>query len=180
MIKSTPTTRNRREYSRVDAYIPFEFRLVPQEECPLLRSRISGEVMLADFNVMPPLDHHPQMEHLLVLNKKLDTIIKMLALQHEGFHSLPFKFVSISGSGMKFSSRQHLSFGDVIEIKMILTMYQPVAIYVYGKVIRVERQTEGYFITIHFYMIDDSIQNYIVRFVFGMERDMLRERRNTE
>ncbi|MCX5854686.1 MAG: PilZ domain-containing protein [Deltaproteobacteria bacterium] len=180
MIKSTPAIGNRREYSRVDAYIPFEFRLVPQEECSVVRSRISGEVMLADFNVMPPLDHHPQMEHLMVLNKKLDTIIKMLALQHEGFHSLPFKFVSISGSGMKFSSRQYLSSGDVIEIKMILTMYQPVAIYIYGKVIRVERQTEGYFITTHFTMIDDSIQNHIVRFVFEMEREMLRERRNTE
>ena len=58
--------------------------------------------MLAKFNLTPPPENHPQMECLNLLNKKLDTIIQMMALQSEGFHSLPFKFVSLSGNGMQF------------------------------------------------------------------------------
>jgi c-di-GMP-binding flagellar brake protein YcgR len=155
-----------------------KFRLVPQEEHSFLQSRISQEVMLADFKLMPPLENHPRMEHLNLLNTKIDAIIKMLALPHNGFHSLPFKFVTISGSGMKLSSRENFLRGDVLEFKMILTMQHPVTLFVYGKVIRVERQTDGHFITVSFIMTDNAIRNHIVRFVFEMEREMLRDRRN--
>jgi len=180
MIESIPDTSNRREYSRVDVYIPLEFRLVSNEECGLVKSRISGDLMLADFNLMPPLEDHPQKECLNLLNKKLDAIIQMLALQYEGFHSLHFKYVSISGNGMKFSSQRHFSLGDVLEFKMILTMHQSVALCVYGKVIRVENQTSGFIITVSLIMIGDVVRDHIIQFVFEMEREMLRERRKIE
>jgi c-di-GMP-binding flagellar brake protein YcgR len=180
MLDSTEATSNRREYSRVDAYIPFEYRLVKEEEYGTVKSRISGEVMLANFNLMPPLENHPQMEYLNQLNKKLDTIIQMMELRCGGFHSLPFKFVSLSASGMKFSSQQCFTLGDILEFKMILTPYQPVAIYVYGEVVRVGRQTNGYYINVRFTAIGDTIQGMIARFVFETEREMLRERRGGE
>ena len=145
---------NRREYSRVDAYIPLEYRRINSEEQEQIKSRISGDVTLANFNLMPPSENHPQMECLTLLNKKLDTIIQMMALQSEGFHSLPFKFVSLSGSGLQFSSQQLFSLGDILEFKIILTLYQPVAIYIYGEVVRVGRQSSGYFINIRFTEID--------------------------
>lgn len=166
---------NRREYSRVDAYIPLEYRRITDEERNQIRSRISGEVMLANFNLMPPLEHHPQMECLHLLNKKLDTIIRMMAFQSEGFHSLPFKFVSLSGSGMQFSSHQHFSLGDLLEFKMILTLFQPAAIYVYGEVVRVGNQSSGYFINVRFTEITDSIREKIINFIFETERKILRE-----
>ena len=180
MIETIPDTLSRREYSRVDVYIPLEFRLVSNEECGLVKSRISGDLMLADFNLMPPLEDHPQKECLILLNKKLDSLIQMLALQYEGFHSLHFKYVSISGNGMKFSSQRHFSLGDVLEFKMILTMHQSVALCVYGKVIRVENQTSGFIITVCLIKINDVIRDRIIQFVFEMERDMLRGRRKIE
>jgi hypothetical protein len=133
MSESHELVVNRREYSRVDAYIPLEYRRINNEEKEQIKSRISGEVMLANFNLMPPVENHPQMECLNILNKKLDTIIQMMALESEGFHSLPFKFVSLSGSGLQFSSQQLFSLGNILEFKMILTLYQPAAIYVYGE-----------------------------------------------
>ena len=136
--------------------------------------------MLADFNLMPPLEDHPQKEQLNLLNKKLDAVIQMLALQYEGFHSLHFKYVSLSGNGMKFSSQRHFSLGDVIEFKMILTMHQSVALCVYGTVIRVESQTSGFIITVCLIMIENVIRDQIIQFVFAMEREMLRERRKIE
>jgi c-di-GMP-binding flagellar brake protein YcgR len=175
MSESHELVVNRREYSRVDAYIPLEYRRINNEEKEQIKSRISGEVMLANFNLMPPLENHPQMECLNILNKKLDTIIQMMALESEGFHSLPFKFVSLSGSGLQFSSQQLFSLGNILEFKMILTLYQPAAIYVYGEVVRVGRQSSGYFVNVRFTEIADSIRDKIIHFIFETEREMLRE-----
>jgi len=179
-MESIYSNQNRREYSRVDVYIPVDFRLVPDEERRLVKSRISGEVVLADFHQMPPLENHPQREWMDLLNAKLDKIIQTLTLQSEGFHSLPFKFVSISGNGMTFSSLQGFSPGDLLEIKMILTLHKPAALYLYGEVVKVQRQTSGYLIAVSFQMIDDGIQDRLIQFAFETEREMLRERRKTE
>lgn len=179
-MESIYSNQNQREYSRVDVYIPVDFRLVPDEERRLVKSKISGEVVLADFHQMPPLENHPQREWMNLLNAKLDKIIQTLTLQSEGFHSLPFKFVTISGSGMCFSSRQGFSLGDLLEIKMMLTLHKPAALYLYGEVVKVQRQTSGYFVAVCFQMIDDGIQDRIIQFAFETEREMLRERRKTE
>jgi len=167
---------NQREFSRVDVYIPLEFRLVPEEERQLVKSRVSGEVVLADFRQMPPLENHPQLEWISVLNAKLDRIIQALTLQSEGFHSLPFKFVTISGNGMSFSSRQGFSLGDILEIKIMLNLYRPTAFYIYGEVVKTRRQTSGHFIAVCFRKTDDGIRDRIIRFVFETQREMLRER----
>jgi hypothetical protein len=177
MPESTEAAPNRREFCRVDAYIPLEYRLIKPEEQAMVKSRITGEVTLADFTKMLSFENDSRMEYLNHLNKKLDAIIQILALQFEGFHALPYKFVSLSGNGMTFSSQTSFSPGDVLEFKMILSCYQPAALYVYGEVIRVERQTSGYFITTRFTAIDDMIHNEIIHFIFEKEREMLRERR---
>jgi hypothetical protein len=171
---------NRREYSRIDAYIPLEYRLVPPKERNLVKSRLFMDVISANFDRMPPLENHPQREYLSLLNKKIDAVIQMMAIQYEGFHSLPFKYVTLSGSGMKFSSQMHFSPGDILEIKVILALNQPVALLLYGEVLHVEKQTTGYYVTVHFFLMDDAIRNYVIRFVFEMEREIIRETRQAE
>lgn len=180
MADLTTETGNRREYSRVDVYLPLGCRLLDKEEHGLVKSRISADVMLADFKLMPPLANHPQIESLNLLNQKLDMIIKMVGLQCGGFHALPFKFVSLSGNGMKFSSQQRYSLGDILEFKMILTLHQSAAIYTYGEVVRVGSQSNGYFINVHFTAIDHTIRDKIVRFVFETEREMIRQRKGDD
>jgi c-di-GMP-binding flagellar brake protein YcgR len=170
---STVPIFNRREYTRIDVYIPFEYRLVSDDERRKIRPRISGEVMLANFNVLPPLENHPEMESLNLLNKKLDTIIQMFTLQNEGFHSLPLKFITLSGSGLQFSSQQYFSLGSILEFKMILTLYHPIAIYVYGEVVRIGSQSSGHFINVRFTEITDAIRDTIIRFIFEKERKIL-------
>jgi hypothetical protein len=179
-MESIHSDQNQREFSRVDVYIPVEFRLVPEEERRLMKSRMSGEVVLADFHQTPPLENNPQLEWVCILNTKLDRIIQAMTLQSEGFHSLPFKFVTISGSGMSFSSQSGFSLGDLLEIKIMMNLYKPAAFYLYGEVIRAQRQTSGYFIAVSFRMIDDGIRDRIIRFVFETERELLRERSKIE
>lgn len=167
---------NRREFCRVEAYIPMAYRLVSPEELSFVKSRISGEILLPDFAMMPPLPDQ-RVACLQQLNGKLDQVIRLLSLQFEGFESLPFKFISLSGNGMRFSTQQDYSYGDLLEIKLILTQYQPTAFYLYGEVIRIEKQTSGHFIGIRFTAISDLIRDEIIRFVFEMEREILRDKR---
>lgn len=177
MANSATQRGNQREYSRVDVYIPLGLRLLDKKEHGLVKSRTSAEVMLVDFKLLPPLGSHPQIASLNQLNQKMDEVIKMVGLQCEGFHSLPFKFVSLSGNGMRFSSPQCYSLGDVLECKMILTLQKSTAIYTYGEVVRVGSQGNGYFINVLFIAIDHTIQDKILRFVFETEREMIRQRK---
>jgi hypothetical protein len=180
MADSTTRTGHQREYSRVDVYIPLECRLLEKEEHGLVKSRVSADLILADFKLMPPLVNHPHSESLNSLNQKLDRIINMVGLQYDGFHSLPFKFVSLSGNGMQFSSQQCYSLGDILECKMILTLHQSAAIYAYGEVVRAGSQGTGYFINVRFTAIDHAIQDRIVQFVFETEREMIRQRKKDD
>jgi hypothetical protein len=176
MVDLATKASDRREYSRVDVYIPLECRLTEKEERGLVSSRLAADVMLADFKLMPPIVNDPRFESLAQLNNKLDTIIRIVGLQCEGFHSLPFKFVSLGGNGMKFSSLQRYSLGDILECKMILTLQHSMAIYTYGEVVRVANQGNGYFVNVRFTAIDERIRDKIVRFVFETEREMIRQR----
>lgn len=180
VAESESVSANRREYSRVDSYIPLEYRLVPESECQSVKSRITGEVMVARFDLIPSLENHPNRGPLTLLNKKLDTIIQNVALQCEGFHSLAFKFVSLGGSGIKFSSPRSYALGDILEFKMILAPNLHATIYVYGEVVRVGKQTNGFFINVRFTEISDAIREVIVHFVFEMERELLRKKRGDE
>jgi c-di-GMP-binding flagellar brake protein YcgR len=123
------------------------------------------------------LTHHPQKGWINLLNAKLDVIISKLSLQFEGFHAMPFRYVTLSGSGMGFSSQEAFALCDLLEIKMMLTLNRPVALYLYGEVVKIQRQTSGYFIAVLFKMMDEAIRERIIQFVFEMEREMLRERK---
>ena len=173
-------TKNRREYSRVDVYIPLGCRLLDKEEHGLVKARLSAEVMLADFKLLPAASNNPQLESVQLLNQKLDMIIKMVGLQYEGFHALPFKFVSLSGKGLKFSSSERYSPGDILECKMMLNLNQSTAIYAYGEVLRVGIQGSSYFVTLSFTAMDQTIQDKIVQFVFDTERELIRKRRGQD
>jgi len=173
-------TTNRREYSRVFAYIPLSSRKVLPEERAVVRARLAGDSILPGGNVVPELADRLLFEWLKMLNTKMDSIIRMLTIQSEGFQSLPSKAVQISGSGLSFSSAEPLQPGDFLEIKMILTVSHPTALFACAEVVKVERQTSGYVVSATFVKMDDYIRDEIVRFVFEREREILREKRTAE
>lgn len=166
-----------RAYSRVEAYLPLTVQPVPLSERRYVRSRLCQELLLVDSGWMPDWDAGPQLAYLAGLNQKVDRMIEMLTQQCGGFHALPFKYVSLSGGGLKFSSPHAFSRGDILEFKMILSTTRPVALFVYGEVIQVENQTEGYYIAVQFIQTNDQIRDLLVGFVFETERQLLREQK---
>jgi c-di-GMP-binding flagellar brake protein YcgR len=170
---------NRREYTRVYAYIPMTYRLASKDEHPVVRSRISTNMAIPDYSMLPEVEEPFLNEWLRVINTKLDSVIRLLTIQSEGFHSLPFKAVHISASGINFTTNEPFQFGDILEMKVVLSSGQSAGLYLYlyGEVIKTEKQTSGFVTILNFIKIDDKIRDEIVRFVFEKEREILRERR---
>jgi hypothetical protein len=165
-----------RHYCRVEACIPFACRLVPPEEQKNIRSHVSSATFLTGHKTMPEI-HDPSLaEWINLISIKLDTIIRLLTLEREGFFSLPFECINISGGGLRFLSQNKYAMGDTLEIRMMLSLLHPIALYVYATVLSVsERRAEGdYDISVQFMTMDNAIQDEIIRFVFEREREILR------
>jgi len=168
---------NHRQYSRVDTYIPLEYKLIDPQQKSLVRCRLAGESVLAEFKSLPNHDDQIITEWLKTINAKLDEIIRMMTIQHEGFNCLNMTKVNISGGGISFNTGKLLSPGDVLEIKVMLSMQKSVALFLYGEVLEVTKPHPEYETSTRFIGIDDFIRDEIIRFVFETEREILREKR---
>ena len=169
----------KREYSRVDAYVPFEYRIIAQEDKDHIRAKISGNTAATEFRLTPEMGDYDQIlgEWLKILNAKLDTIVSLITLQREGYFGLPFKAVNISGGGMSFLLPQSIPLGEILEIKIMITLFQPIALRIYGEIVNVEQKNEGYSTSICYVNMDNFVRDEIIRFVFEREREIIREKR---
>ena len=168
---------NKREYSRVDAYIPLEYKLIQLQHKDAVRSRTAGESILAEFKSLPNPDDQLIAQWLQSINAKLNEIIRMMTLQHDGFNCLSITKVNISGGGMSLNTGKSFTPGDILEIKVMLGLQVPIALFLYGEVIEVTIPHLGYDTSVQFINIDDFVRDEIIRFVFETEREILREKR---
>lgn len=168
---------DKREYSRVDAYIPIEYKLINIDHKDTVRCRMAGESVLAEFKSLPNPDDQLIAQWLLSINAKLDEIIRMMTLHRDGFNCLNIAKVNISGGGMSFHTGHCFSLGDVLELKVMLGMQTPLAFFLYGEVIDVTQLHSEYDTSVRFINMDDYVRDEIIRFVFETEREILREKR---
>jgi hypothetical protein len=168
---------NKREYSRVEIYIPVEIKKIDKERRLELRSRTSGDSFLAEFKSLPNPDDQIIAQWLQTINLKLNEIIRMMTIQQDGFHCMNMTKVNIGGGGMSFFSDCSFEPGDILEIKLMLTMQRPMALFLYGEVVDVAVPHPNYNTAVHFIAIDDFVRDEIIKFVFETEREILREKR---
>jgi PilZ domain len=168
---------DKREYARVAAYLPLDIRLVPSEQRDIHKPRISGVAILDNFAKPPELDDKPLAQWLNMLNAKLDSIISSLAVDREGFGSLTFKSMNISAAGMGFKSKEKYDKGAFLEMKILLYMYPHVALYLYGDVVKSEREGDDFNTAVKFTGMSDDIRDEIIKFVFRRQREILSAKR---
>lgn len=180
MDRNIEAEGQRREYSRVDAYLPFGYRIVADEERDHIQARISGDAAASELRPIPDMGDHDYIfgEWLKILNLKLDTVIRLIAIQREGFFNLPFRAVNISGGGMSFLLPQAIASGTILEIKLLLTRNQHVAMFIYGEVTKSVRRGDNYFTAVSYLNMDVSIRDEIIRYVFEREREIIRDKRS--
>lgn len=166
-----------REFSRVDAYLPLQIRLVAAEERETIRARVSGHAGSMETRDLPDLQDKLLNDWIKLLNSKLDAIVNMLVLQREGFSSMPVTRVNISGGGLGFLSKDRYAGGNIIEAKLVLPVMPPVALFVYGEVVKVDMLKNTYWVATKFVAMDEDVRDEVVKYVFRRQREMLREQR---
>ena len=171
-----PCIQNRREFSRVNAFVPLGVRLVSPEEKGNLLSRVCNQTTL-DLGGLPEIQDQALAAWLSALNRKLDLILDSLGTQKLGFSALPVRQINISGGGLSFPWNERFERGDILEVMMVLSSSASVALYVYGEVVAVDPQNDGFEIGLKFVAMDDQIRDEICKFVFERERQILREKR---
>lgn len=169
--------QNLREFSRVDAVVPLEVRLVSPEDRQNISSFIVGEASLPEYQVPPEVEDVILSEWLKMLNAKLDAIISALADQHEKIPSISQRMVNISGGGLSFDSAEKYKPGDILEMKLMLPISPVYTLYVFGEVVDIRQKGDHYHTAVKYITIDDEIRDHIVKFVFKTQRDMLRKKR---
>jgi hypothetical protein len=169
---------NKRSFCRVDAYLPITYRLVPAEEQDYVQAEIFDPIYVECCQLPETADKELQ-ACLNILNAKLDSVLHILALRNEGFSSLPSRLINISGAGLRLTTAEKFSFGDILEFKTFLSPRKHRAFRLYGKIIGIEERPEGYQTALSFIQMDDLVRDEIVKFVFEREREILREKRGS-
>lgn len=170
-----------REYSRVDACIPMDFALLPEEELPEVRSTISRQPYLLGVTIPDDVEDKALSDWLHLFNSKLDFIIHSLSVDREELPALPFRHVNISASGMRFTAKEGYEKGQVLSIRMVLQKQRPLSLHLCGQVVEsLEISDSEFEVAVKFIFIDDEIRDELVRFVFEKQREILRGKRDSE
>ncbi|MGV8074760.1 MAG: PilZ domain-containing protein [Syntrophobacteraceae bacterium] len=177
-MRTVEEEKKAREYSRVDAFLPLQTRIVLPEEQRSLRSRISREPLMIHNTPLPELKEEALFECLTMINNKLDAIINFLNLEKSGISLLTLSEVNISGNGLSFESNEEFGPEDVLELKLSLSTSPELMLYIYGEVVRSEPGVScRYRTSVTFTIIDEDIRERIVKFVFERQREILRNQR---
>lgn len=171
----------RREYFRVDDFIPVIFKKV-DNECLCQKSRIiSGyayegdlEIDLNDESIDPSL-----WKMLVNISRKLDILIEKLSLESEGLTGIDYKPVNLSASGIRFISSEKFDRGDGVEVKMLLPTHPPTGIVAYGCVVRTSQIDDGkYEVALSFSEMNDDVRDEVIRYTINRQREILKRKRD--
>lgn len=106
---------------------------------------------------------------------KLDFIINHFILEKEGLLSPEKRLVNISASGIRFIINSQVNEGDIMEIKLLLPTYPPVAVFAYGEVKRVrEIDDQTYEVALEYLNMNESVRNEIIQYTLSHQRETIR------
>jgi len=187
VIVTGPTRLERREYLRIRCDAPFWWRRVEKSDVGThvetlkasLSRRSNSEV---DLPTLEDVDD-PQVERLVkamlkrieALETKVSLLMKTSGDQLEDSQD---QIVDLSGSGMRFTSSERLSIGDVVEATLSMEDFGDRKIKVMAKVVRIDppnlhRALPAF--ACRFIVIDKRDRELIIRYTFREHRRQLRE-----
>lgn len=169
----------KRKYFRVEAKIPLEIHLVPEEERKDLRCEILKTPAPSYAKTLPAnQDDWDLIDWMKVLNEKLDILVArggpMDAASNPLAASKP-SYVNISAGGMAFLSAKAFKLGDLVSVKTALPTAPPLSLLLYGKVVLCQKIRESFKLGVEFAFMSSDIRQEIANFVLNREREGLRD-----
>ena len=182
---------NRREFLRAEVRLPASCQVLsPQESKRVVKGSPSG--LLRGKNYPNPIDEiieqikpgaqeEPLYRCLQLLNNKLDFLIDQIAFAQEEPGTSLNEVIEISGSGLKFVSREALHVGDFLRINLIMPATLQFKIESITEVIRVQERRHGagrnpfdFLVAARFIEIDEGSRDAIIETVFRTQRKIIR------
>ncbi|HBH62320.1 MAG TPA: hypothetical protein DDX85_11415 [Nitrospiraceae bacterium] len=110
------------------------------------------------------------------IQTKLDFIINHLMLDKEGLLRSEKKVVNISASGIRFTIEHPVKVNEIMEIKLLLPTYPPVAVFAYGEVKRVKDLGDNkHEVSLEYLNMDESVRNEIIQYTLSHQRETIRK-----
>ncbi len=170
----------KRGFFRVDDVFPVTYRIVDGTERRTESRIFSGFGLDARELDVPGETIPPKVWKMLVdINAKLQMILEKLNLDSEGLSCAESVPVNISASGIRFSLDHAVAIGSILELKMLLPVYPPVGVLVYGVVVRIETRTDGkYGTSLSFVDLIDEVRDVIIQYTLKRQREIIQRHRD--
>lgn len=166
-----------REAVRIDVTLPFEVTPLSEKDLKEREARIIGDMPLFAYIPLKDTLDEALNNWLKLINAKLDYLIGLLTREKEGFHELPIKRVNLSEKGVRFPSEVPFEVGTPLEVKLVLELYQPLGFYLYGRVLRCEKQEEYYDVALEWLHLPPEVREKLSFFILQKQREIIREKR---
>lgn len=179
--EATAQKQERREYFRVDDFLPVAIKKIDEDPAQMRGKTIpglqSGVGWPASAEDIAEEGINPLLWRMLTeINQKLSVLLDNMYLASQGLtNNIPIRKVCVSASGIKATCEEKFEPGDSVEIKMLLTANTSFWVVIYGKVIRAKQIDESRWETaIEFSEMGDEVKNAIGAYMISRQREMIR------
>lgn len=175
---------NRRGYYRAEIHIPLKFRALLPDEATAVRQG-SGKSLFRSGRIQSPIDEFIQHASpgsdqerfyrcLQLLNNKLDFLIEQVFVRSDESAPSRGDLSDISGSGLKFTCREHVPQGSLLKLDLIMPETAQYQLEMIAEVVRVEARQGGYIVACSIMEIDEPSRESIIQVVFQKQRRDIR------
>jgi c-di-GMP-binding flagellar brake protein YcgR len=176
---------NRRQYFRADISVPVRWRVLTGEETRLARQGMAHS-LLRKASVPSPIDEfieeaipgskEEQLYRCLqLINNKLDFVIEQVFLRSAQAPPSKDEVIDMSGSGLKFTCREHMQHGTLLKMDLIMPGTFQYQMELISEVMRVEAKEGGFIVAAKIVEIEEGCRESIVKVVFQKQRKDIRE-----
>jgi hypothetical protein len=124
-------------------------------------------------------------DFLIQIEDKLDRVLKLLG-GHEKHDENVFvgQGVDIGGGGMRMLCDAAVKPGQILKISFRIFRYPIVSLQVFGKVVRLnplqKEGKQGYEVAVEFLNLHEDYKEWIITYVFQMQRESIRSKRTAK
>ncbi len=169
-----------RRYFRVNDVLPIVTRKIGPDS--YTKAKVfsgCGTENTRDYTI-PDATINPKLWEILVdIDTKLSALLGAINMQNEGFTGANEKYINISASGVRFTIKEKVEIGDLLEIKILLPAYPPLGIVASGEVVRVnDLGNDEYDVALHFSGITDEVTDEIIQYSIKRQREIIHKQRD--
>jgi hypothetical protein len=182
-VGTNESSVERREYFRVKDVLPMIAERV--EGLAGKRSRVlsgyfSGLSLSHGAEDLPDGITSPRLWKMICdINSKVDLILDKLSGNTEETASAQVREVSLSASGVRYTTHKEYALGDPMEVKLFLPLHPPVWIVAYGIITRLEEtDNQEYEVGIHFNEVEDDVRDILSYYTIKRQRELIMKQRN--